>query len=104
MPRRYPGAPQSPECDTTRRRDAKAAREETRRLAKAGRLRPEEFGRLTRAAREDRHPEALALVLLLGEGGLRLGEAMGLQWGTWSALDRTIRGATCTFGAPCRPG
>ncbi len=64
-----------------RTKNARAAKDTKRRLAKARRLTPEEFGRLTEAAREDRSPETYLVVLLAGEHGLRHGEISGLRWG-----------------------
>jgi integrase len=49
---------------------------------------PEDIARLVDAARADGVP-SLALVLLCLDGGLRLGEALGLRWGcvVWGADD-----------------
>ena len=63
-----------------RRRGAKVAKIERGRLAKEGRLSAEDFGRLTKSAREDRHPQASILIMLAGECGLRRGELVGLRY------------------------
>jgi len=63
-----------------RTKRARAARDATRRLAKAGVLTPEQVGALVAAARSEGR-EALAVVLLAVECGLRRGEIHALTWG-----------------------
>lgn len=63
-----------------RTKRARAARDAARRLAKAGVLSPAEVGRLVGAARAE-GLEALVVVLLAVECGLRRGEIAGLRWG-----------------------
>ena len=69
------------ELGTERRtKRARATRDQRRRLARDGVLAPEEVGRLVAGARAE-GLEALVVVLLAVECGLRRGEVTGLPWG-----------------------
>ena len=63
-----------------RTKRARATRDRTRRLARDGVLAPEEVGQLVGAARGE-GLEALVVMLLAVECGLRRGELAGLTWG-----------------------
>jgi len=63
-----------------RTKRSRAAQDSKRRLARDGVLSPEEVGRLTSAAKAE-NMQALVVVLLAVECGLRRSEIAGLRWG-----------------------